>query len=157
MMASESPADRRTRIARSLELQIRIGLTLCVLFVVLGIVIIIHGWITYSPLDRQSMSLFGEYVAGVAGSLVSLASALLIYVAFVGQRLEAHQRQQEIDLSTFQVATQQFENEPSASRQSLPGAPDGFLGDPGVARHRPVVFAAPGVELAQQALAGAQR
>ena len=31
-------------------------------------------------------------------------------MAFVGQRLEAHQRQQEIDSAAFQVAMQQLES-----------------------------------------------
>jgi hypothetical protein len=110
MSTTESAANRRTRVAHNLELQIRRGLALCAILVVLGLGCIFYGWVVFSPLDRQSISSFGSYVAGIFGSIITFASAILIYIAFVGQRLEAHQRQQEIDLSVLQMATQQFEN-----------------------------------------------
>ena len=64
-MTLESPADRPAECPRTLGFRSSSGLVLFVLLVVLGIVITINGWIVFSPLDRHSMSLFGEYLAGV--------------------------------------------------------------------------------------------
>jgi hypothetical protein len=103
-------SNRRERIEKNLRIQIRVCMLSCIILIVIGIIIAIYAWLRYNPQDLQSMSLFGDYISGTVGALVSLASALLIYMAFIGQRLEAHQRQKEIDLSASQVTTQQFEN-----------------------------------------------
>ncbi len=110
MQKTKLSKERFEANAKNLKYQISIGLGICAILIVASGLIVVNSLNTYQLHDLQSLALFGEYISGSVGTILTLVSAILIYVAFAAQRLDSIQRQIEIDLSLNQIATQQFEN-----------------------------------------------
>jgi len=73
------------------------------ILIVTGLVIGILGFIVHSNGLNWKLNLFGDYVGGVVASLWSLAGLFIIYVAFLGQRIQLIQQKLELRYNQFEV------------------------------------------------------
>ncbi|OGU28839.1 MAG: hypothetical protein A2057_11005 [Ignavibacteria bacterium GWA2_35_9] len=75
-------------------------------YLVIAFSLIIIGLITFSGFffgDPAYLSQLGEYVGGIVASTWSLAGLIIIYVAFLGQKLQLLEQQKELVYNRFEV------------------------------------------------------
>jgi hypothetical protein len=104
-----------------LEMEIRIWKKFAMTFVLFGLLAGLYGWCSArgdtTPDLMTRLSSLGSYLQGTVGSLWALAGVILIYVAFLGQRLqlikqdiEMVKQDAQILEQNNQMAKQQFES-----------------------------------------------
>ena len=96
--------------SHAIERRIKVCVIAAVALFVLGVAALAYGAYKYWPLGSSTLNLLGDYAGGVVGTIWTLATLLLIYVAFLGQRIQIAQQQRELELTKQQFMIQQFEN-----------------------------------------------
>lgn len=90
----------RPRIGEgNLEKWIRILAGLCIAFVLIGFIVGIIGSTYFNLKDTKGIESFGNFASGTVVALWSLAGVVLIFIAFLGQRLELMYQKEDLKLN----------------------------------------------------------
>lgn len=102
LKAAEKPLEGRLE---KLNKQVRFFSIFAWLCVALGVGVFCYG-LTLPKSEIERFAQFGDFVGGIVSSIWALAGLIFIYVAFLGQRIQLLQQQQELLLNRYELKTQ---------------------------------------------------
>jgi hypothetical protein len=73
--------------------------------VAVGFVFLVYGFVHLPP-TADNLDALGSYLQGAVGSFWALAGLILIYVAFLGQKLQLHYQQEELEATREELRGQ---------------------------------------------------
>jgi len=75
-----------------------------------GLGFVFHGVYAFGLNDKSSLNLLGDYLGGTTGSFWSAAGLIVVYLAFIAQRLQLEMQNDEINETKEGLRKQVFEN-----------------------------------------------
>jgi hypothetical protein len=88
----------------------RILIIIALILGAIGLAFVIHGINIYGLYNKDNLNLLGDYLGGTTGSFWSAAGLIVVYLAFIAQRLQLEMQNDEINETKEGLVKQVFEN-----------------------------------------------
>jgi hypothetical protein len=96
---------------KKIKWQITLFTWLVWIFIIIGVLSGAYGVYTFSCQSDFKLNVLGDYLGGTVASLWSLAGLFLIYIAFLGQKLQLIYQQQELIVNRKELQANRLETE----------------------------------------------
>jgi hypothetical protein len=88
----------------------RIMIVIALVLGAIGLAFVIHGLYFFGLCNKGNLNLLGDYLGGTTGSFWSAAGLVVVYLAFIAQRLQLEMQNEEINETKEGLEKQVFEN-----------------------------------------------
>lgn len=88
----------------------RVLIVIALILGAIGIAFVFHGICIFGLSSKDNLNLLGDYLGGTTGSFWSAAGLLVVYLAFIAQRLQLEMQNEEINETKEGLEKQVFEN-----------------------------------------------